>query len=650
MKTTNLLTVILLTATVALGQGVAINETGAEPDPSAMLDVTSTSKGLLVPRMTIAQRNAIVLPKPGLLIFQTDATPGFYYNANTASSPSWQRLGDGSAGQWTVSGDNVYYNAGNVGIGTPSPSALLHTNGMGTGGGNVLFSGEFNAPLQGDPPTSGAGTRMMWYPNKAAFRAGQVSGDHWNKDNVGNHSMALGYNVTAFGYYSIAMGSGSIALGPNSLSIGANTNASGQSSVALGSGTTASNTYSTAMGCWTTASGTYSTAMGYNTIASGENATAMGNGAYATGYLSTAMGNATTASSMYSTAMGSWTTASGAISTAIGSSTIAASYTETVIGRLNTEYTPNSVSDWNSADRLFVIGNGTSAANRSNALTMLKNGNTGFGVDIPTQKLDIDGQVRIRGGAPGNGKVLTSDANGVGSWQTPNWSKWYESGQDIYRLAGNIAIGTHLPGTNRLRVISSGSGGGSATGYFENTNASGLAFRAATNSSDGTALLIQQGTGYSLRCDGYDPGWFVAMIVKGRKVGINTENPGDWNLAVNGSAAKTGGGSWSTLSDARLKTINGNYSKGLNEIIALQPVLFNYIAGNPYGYDSDMEQIGFVAQEVQKIFPEAVSTGSDGYLDFNIHAINVALINAVKEQQALIELLMQRIENLEEER
>jgi trimeric autotransporter adhesin len=88
MKTPTLLTLILLTATVALSQGVAINETGAAPDPSAMLDVTSTSKGLLVPRMTIAQRNAIVLPNPGLLIFQTDATPGFYYNANTASSPT----------------------------------------------------------------------------------------------------------------------------------------------------------------------------------------------------------------------------------------------------------------------------------------------------------------------------------------------------------------------------------------------------------------------------------------------------------------------------------------------------------------------------------------------------------------------------------
>jgi len=48
--------------------GVAINTTGADPDPSAMLDVSSTEKGLLIPRMTQAQRTAIALPAKGLLV------------------------------------------------------------------------------------------------------------------------------------------------------------------------------------------------------------------------------------------------------------------------------------------------------------------------------------------------------------------------------------------------------------------------------------------------------------------------------------------------------------------------------------------------------------------------------------------------------
>ena len=65
--------------------------------------------------------------------------------------------------------------------------------------------------------------------------------------------------------------------------------------------------------------------------------------------------------------------------------------------------------------------------------------------------------------------------------------------------------------------------------------------------------------------------------------------------------------------------------------MALQPVRFNYKAGNSRGLPSEVEQIGFVAQEVQKVFPEAVNEGEDGLLDFNMHPVNVAMINAIKE-------------------
>jgi hypothetical protein len=59
--------------------GVAVNTTGAQADNSAMLDVSSTSNGVLVPRMTEAQKNAIADPARGLLIYQIDKTIGFWY-------------------------------------------------------------------------------------------------------------------------------------------------------------------------------------------------------------------------------------------------------------------------------------------------------------------------------------------------------------------------------------------------------------------------------------------------------------------------------------------------------------------------------------------------------------------------------------------
>ncbi len=72
---------------------VAINNSGTPPQASAMLDVQSTSKGLLTPRMTKTQRQAIHAPSTGLLIYQTDSSRGYYYNNGTADAPQWQRLG-----------------------------------------------------------------------------------------------------------------------------------------------------------------------------------------------------------------------------------------------------------------------------------------------------------------------------------------------------------------------------------------------------------------------------------------------------------------------------------------------------------------------------------------------------------------------------
>jgi len=129
MKKRHLLLVFSLTISGFLhGQSVGINPTGAAPDATAMLDVFSTNSGLLVPRMTLAQRNAIATPATSLLIFQTNSTPGYYYNAGTAAAPNWVRLFDGAG--WSITG-----NAGTVAttnfLGTTDNIALrFRTNNL----------------------------------------------------------------------------------------------------------------------------------------------------------------------------------------------------------------------------------------------------------------------------------------------------------------------------------------------------------------------------------------------------------------------------------------------------------------------------------------------------------------------------------------
>jgi hypothetical protein len=217
----------------------------------------------------------------------------------------------------------IYHTAAgqNVGIGTISPVARLHVADS-----NVLFTGLVSLPLEpGNPPIQGAGIRLMWYADKAAFRVGRVGNFNWDKDSIGQYSVAMGFN----------------------------TKASNTASTAMGENTTASGYSSTAMGAESKAFGSRSTAMGYLTNASGIN--------------STAMGQLTIASGTNSTAMGYFTTASGFNSIAMGVSTKAKNDNSLVIGQ-NNDTTQNNT--------LFEIGNGSTGNNRKNAMIVFLNGNT----------------------------------------------------------------------------------------------------------------------------------------------------------------------------------------------------------------------------------------------------------------------------------
>src|SRR5688572_9190106 len=221
-------------------------------------------------------------------------------------------------------------NAGKVGIGVTSPLARLHVADS-----SVLFSALGDVPLEiykGNPPLSGEGRRMIWYADKAAFRAGYVFDDKWDKVNIGDYSIALGYNVQASGTYSVSLGAGNTSSGQASVVMGGNSDASGGSSVAIGEDVSATNYNSLALGLSTISSGQRSTAMGGSTTASGTSSTSMGEGTNATGEVSTAMGNQTNASGFVSTAIGGNTTASGDFSTAMGESTFATNYFATAMG------------------------------------------------------------------------------------------------------------------------------------------------------------------------------------------------------------------------------------------------------------------------------------------------------------------------------
>ena len=130
---------LILTASIAMfvllsingyGQGVAVNTDGTPADNSAMLDVKSSDKGLLIPRVTLndaSSADPITTPATGLLIYNDDGTEpiGFYYWGGS----EWKKFFDAgeSDNDWTISGNNMYSAvSGNVGVGTTSPAFNFH--------------------------------------------------------------------------------------------------------------------------------------------------------------------------------------------------------------------------------------------------------------------------------------------------------------------------------------------------------------------------------------------------------------------------------------------------------------------------------------------------------------------------------------------
>jgi hypothetical protein len=137
-----------------------------------------------------------------------------------------------------------------------------------------------------------------------------------------------------------------------------------------------------------------------------------------------------------------------------------------------------------------------------------------------------------------------------------------------------------------------------------------------------------------------------AFLIRGDgSVGIATDSP-DHTLTVLGNADKPGGGSWDNFSDERLKTIKGRFTPGLKAVMQLQPLRYEYTRNNALGIKSAGEHVGFGAQAVQKIIPEAVTRNENGYLQINNDPILWTMLNAIKEQQKEIEQLKGQIRQL----
>lgn len=182
----------ILTFTISnlQAQSVAINGTGATANASAMLDITSTTKGLLIPRMTSAQRGAIATPATGLLVYQTNGTTGFYYYTGAA----WIRLGNGDG---TVT--SVATTAPLTG-GTITTTGTLGITQAGTASDGYLSAADWNT-FNGKVDGSGTATRIAFWNGATTLASDALL--YWDNTNnrlgVGTGTPGFRLDVTSTG-------------------------------------------------------------------------------------------------------------------------------------------------------------------------------------------------------------------------------------------------------------------------------------------------------------------------------------------------------------------------------------------------------------------------------------------------------------------
>lgn len=212
---------------------------------------------------------------------------------------------------------------------------------------------------------------------------------------------------------------------------------------------------------------------------------------------------------------------------------------------------------------------------------------------------------------------------------------------------GDIGVGTGTPAT-RLDIRSVDAATASVADLSNSDGTRFLSLYSGRSDNNGAALVWD--SNQALRFGNGDIAGAVsftefARFTNAGRLGIGTTTP-DSPLTVNGNASKPGGGSWSAFSDIRLKNVKGSFNTGLKAVMQLQPLRYEYRSNNAMGITSAGEHVGFSAQEVQKVIPQAVTQNDSGFLLVNNDPILWTMLNAIKEQQKEIVELKRQIKQL----
>lgn len=579
----------------------------ASPNASAILDVKSTTQGFLTPRMTFAQRNVIATPATGLLIYQTNSTPGYYYYNGTAwtavtntytagtgisvtgttitntapdktvsltagsgisvtgTYPNFTIASSGGGSSpWLTNGTNVYYNGGNVGIGTNSPLYRLQVNGdINQSTGSVLRIG---------------GTQVFKADNT---NSNLLIGKGTGTALTGKHNVAIGNK--ALNKYTQSFNT---AIGDSALS--KNTDDGGGGS-------------------------TNNTAVGYAALAGDVN-----------GIDNVAVGNASLAASTtsFNTSLGSYalnSQTSGGGNTAIGNSAMqnnTSGSDNVAIGRYALGSTANT-GNYNVASGFYTLTNNTSGS--QNTAEGLEAGYVNSTGSYNVYLGSFSGYPNTSGSNNICLGAYSSIADGINNSVVIGYgvSTSLSNSIVIGSTSQHVGIGNSSPYSSSQLSVNGGSNYYSI--YTENHNTSGGIAILGTTDQGGGYGMYGSSTGststlVNVGVYGYATGSTLEVVPPGSDFGYSA-NYGLYGDAGSGFAGGFNGevyvtGDVYSASDQKLKKNVTQLKDALSRLDQLSVKEYDFNQDEAKQNKMNLpaaHQFGFIAQDVQKIFPNLVA-------------------------------------------